>query len=529
MALTRKLYKHKDNVGARLLSGVSASTLSLPLQSGHGAQLPTTATGTATSLGTSTTLNCTGIAAALAAAGFAAGDIIENVTDGSYGVIKSISTNAVVTTRLKGGSGNIWANTNKWCINRFVVTLIKYDVDGTTVLQREKALIDSRSGDILTVNATGRGFDGSSAASFASGDYVYMFMTSAAMDGVNQGMAQLIKDVDNLISQGHGEVYAADTVGTDAYAITLVPAITAYAVGQVFNFKAGTPNMGPATLAVNGLTAITIRKNNDQTLDNNDIEAGQIVTVVYDGTYFQMQSQVANLFSSIVGIQNGQYIYAADSVGSDSYAITLSPAPTAYAIGQIFYFKAGTLNTGPASLNINALGARTIKKAYNSDLQTGDILANQIVQVVYDGTNFQMMSPSAAAGLRVKVLVTTHDMSVIGLQTISGVGFQPKLVQIKASYQGTGYSNGGSAVMSQGDYDGTTQGCTYPATNTANPEIAGSDYASGTICLLNRNSVSSNVNASAVASNLGADGFDLTWSKSGFPTGTIGLVITCFG
>lgn len=527
--MNRKLYKHEDNAVGQLNAGISASTLSIPLQSGNGAYLPAAATGSATSGGSSTTLNSTGIQAALAAVSIAVGDIIENVTDGSYAVIKSISTNAIVTTRLKGGSDDTWSNSDVWAVNRFIVTLVKYDTDGETVLQREKVLIDSRSGDNLTVNASGRGYDGSTAASFATGDYCYLYMTSAALDGIQQAIARAFLDIDGLVSQGSGEIYAADTVGTDSYAVTLVPAPSSYVAGMVVNFKAGTANTGNATLNVNGLGAVNILKNHDQTLDNNDIEVGQIVTVVYDGTNFQMQSQVANVFASVTAVQNYSYVYAADSVGTDSYAITLSPAPAAYATGQTFFFKAGTANTGAATLNVNGLGAKTIKKGYNSDLVTGDILANQIVQVTYDGTNFQMMSPSAAAGLRVKVLNDSRDVSVTGTQTISGVGFQPKLIMITAAYGVVGQTTGGHPILSNGSYDGTTQGVAYSRANTANPALAYAAGGSGEIIHCDYSSVSSTVYASAVASNIGPDGFDLTWSKTGFPTGTVNFTITCFG
>lgn len=210
--MNRKLYKHKDNVTARLLSGISASTLSIPLQSGNGTQLPTTATATATSTGTSTALNSTGIQSALTAAGVVVGDVIENVTDGSYAVIKSISTNSIVTSRLRGGTANLWSNTHKWCVNRFVITLVKYDpTDGVTVLQREKVLIDSRSGDNLTVNATGRGFDGSTAASFAASDYAYLFMTSSAIDGIQQAIAQVFLDADAAVDTLQTVAYLAAT------------------------------------------------------------------------------------------------------------------------------------------------------------------------------------------------------------------------------------------------------------------------------------------------------------------------------
>jgi len=101
-------------------------------------------------------------------------------------------------------------------------------------------------------------------------------------------------EINKKISQDGSTVYAASSAGSDAYAITLVPAIAAYTTGQIVQFEADVANTGAATLNINGIGAITIKKNYDQDLANNDIEAGQIVTVVYDGTNFQMQSQLGN-------------------------------------------------------------------------------------------------------------------------------------------------------------------------------------------------------------------------------------------
>jgi len=97
-------------------------------------------------------------------------------------------------------------------------------------------------------------------------------------------------------------------------------------------------------------------------------------------------------FATAANIQNATYTYAADAQASDAYAITLSPAPSAYVAGQIFTFKANTANTGASSLNVNSLGAKTIKKNTDQDTATGDIEAGSIISVVYDGTNFQMVS-----------------------------------------------------------------------------------------------------------------------------------------
>lgn len=90
------------------------------------------------------------------------------------------------------------------------------------------------------------------------------------------------------------------------------------------------------------------------------------------------------------GFQASQY--AADAGSSDTYAVTLAPAPDAYFTGMVVNFKANTVNTGAATLNVNSLGAKAIKKNYNVALADGDILAGQIVTVVYDGTNFQLVN-----------------------------------------------------------------------------------------------------------------------------------------
>jgi len=82
--------------------------------------------------------------------------------------------------------------------------------------------------------------------------------------------------------------YVADSGIADAYVITPDPAITAYAAGQEFTFKAGNANTGASTLNVNGLGAKSIFKEVDTELGLGDILENQIVRVAYDGTNFQM-------------------------------------------------------------------------------------------------------------------------------------------------------------------------------------------------------------------------------------------------
>ena len=119
-------------------------------------------------------------------------------------------------------------------------------------------------------------------------------------------------------------------------------------------------------------------------------------------------------------VQNSTMQYAADGGATDAYAITLAPAPSAYASGQVFHFKANTANTTACTLNVNSLGAKTIKKHKDQDLATGDIEAGQIITVAYDGTNFQMQSQLAwAPEQSFKGYIQGFDMAYASASTIT--------------------------------------------------------------------------------------------------------------
>lgn len=92
-------------------------------------------------------------------------------------------------------------------------------------------------------------------------------------------------------------------------------------------------------------------------------------------------------------IQNaGDYAAAGGTANAITLAIDAQIAAT-YNEGQVFKFKAGSTNTGPATLNVNSIGAVSIKKTGSTlDLVAGDIVSGEIVTVLYDGTNFQLLN-----------------------------------------------------------------------------------------------------------------------------------------
>jgi len=80
--------------------------------------------------------------------------------------------------------------------------------------------------------------------------------------------------------------------------------------------------------------------------------------------------------------------------GSDTITATVtSPNFTAYAAGQTFNFVAAAANTTTSvTLNLNGLGAKSVTKQGSVALAVGDIQSGQMVEVVYDGTRFQVIS-----------------------------------------------------------------------------------------------------------------------------------------
>jgi hypothetical protein len=88
--------------------------------------------------------------------------------------------------------------------------------------------------------------------------------------------------------QNQSNSYAADTGSVNAYVIALTPAITNYTAGQTFRFLATNANTGASTLNVNSQGAVDINKDVNVDLAADDIKAGQVVTVVYDGSNFQL-------------------------------------------------------------------------------------------------------------------------------------------------------------------------------------------------------------------------------------------------
>lgn len=80
--------------------------------------------------------------------------------------------------------------------------------------------------------------------------------------------------------------------------------------------------------------------------------------------------------------------------GVDTITASMSPALTAYVSKMyVIFTPAGTNATTTSTLNINGLGAKTIKKSNAVALDAGDLVAAAPAFCIYDGTNFVLQNP----------------------------------------------------------------------------------------------------------------------------------------
>lgn len=188
--------------------------------------------------------------------------------------------------------------------------------------------------------------------------------------------------------------YAADTGSANTYAVALVPAVTSYATGLSFKAKITNANTGSCTINVNTLGAKNIKLKNGNNPLANQLLANGVYDFFYDGTNMQVLNP-----SDGASIQSGAYIYAADSGSANAYAISVSPAPTAYAVGQSFLVKIGNANSGTSgsTLNVNSLGTKSIITATTSTLIAGQLPANHMARLTYNGTSFVLENPAPVA------------------------------------------------------------------------------------------------------------------------------------
>lgn len=93
-----------------------------------------------------------------------------------------------------------------------------------------------------------------------------------------------------------------------------------------------------------------------------------------------------------------------NTIGGTANAITGTADPTldAYVKGMFFWFIPTGMNTDPATINIDARGAKPIVNPDNTALSGGEFQVGRAALLLYDGTSMRIMS-SVGSGLTLGV------------------------------------------------------------------------------------------------------------------------------
>jgi microcystin-dependent protein len=163
-------------------------------------------------------------------------------------------------------------------------------------------------------------------------------------------------------------------------------------------FTQGTPDTITRTTVLGNSNGTTARLNfGGACRVYNEIVAERAVYIANDGAV----SADAGMLS--------KPLWGGTATGTaDALNVSVSPAPAALVAGLQVAFLASAINTGPTTLNLNGLGALPLQKKqadWTTNLGPGDLANDNPVHVVFDGTNWRMLSPPRSAEMPVGALV----------------------------------------------------------------------------------------------------------------------------
>ena len=179
------------------------------------------------------------------------------------------------------------------------------------------------------------------------------------------------------------------------------------------------------------------------------------------------------------GDQFGTSQFLSGVSGSDTITATVtSPNFTAYTAGQMFNFVAVAANTTTSvTLNLNSLGAKTVTKAGTIALSAGDIVAGQVIPVIYDGTRFQitnLINLSSPPPIGNSTPSTGAFTTLSATSTISGTGFTNYLASPPA-IGGTAANTGQFTLLSAGGAAASGYSFTSRSTSLSNAYFIDTD------------------------------------------------------
>ena len=179
-------------------------------------------------------------------------------------------------------------------------------------------------------------------------------------------------------------------------------------------------------------------------VDTDDLNAGFLPSVDIEGSVGSSDLGAGAVNSTHV--VPGPIAYVATTGSANAYVAAPSPALTALTTGAWLLLKLSFTNTGAATLNVNSLGAKSLKKLADQDVEAGDLRSGDIVEVRYDGTNWLLAEPALPNRLYAELAgsVNAYTATVAGVTINANSDLVGRVLVLKV---GAAITNTGASTL----------------------------------------------------------------------------------
>lgn len=179
----------------------------------------------------------------------------------------------------------------------------------------------------------------------------------------------------------------------------------------------------------------------------DDLNAAALPVIVLEGTVGSADLGGASV--TWTHTVPGPHFFGAASGSAGNFILTLNPAPIALVAGLWVCFLANHGNTGPVTLNVNALGQKSVLTPGGEALTGGEIHAGQLCWVQYDGTQWQILSERSLPRTLYAVDSGVANAYAIALPAIEVTSYNQLLGQ-EIIFKAAAANTGGSTLNVNG-------------------------------------------------------------------------------
>jgi hypothetical protein len=202
--------------------------------------------------------------------------------------------------------------------------------------------------------------------------------------------------------------FCEDTGATNLLTVALDPPLGSYTVGLPLRVRVKNTNTGASTIDAGG-GRVAVRRPDGSDTQADDLPAGGIVDLVFDGTLFQMVNYLGGASAGDVVNNFNRIPYCVDtSTTPGIITANFTPPITSLAAGDLFEVKINNTNPGATIINVNSLPSKNVLPNGGGAMLQGDVHVGDVVLFFYDGTQF-FITPNPAISAPTTLTVGTSQ------------------------------------------------------------------------------------------------------------------------